>query len=168
MLRTTCVATRLAGGHAYNALPQSSDGERELPHRADLETPKTVREALTRAMADTGIKITFTTGERRRIRPTSPTPDRAGSSAPTTESDEEACGATFPSSRTMSTGATDGRVPPRGGIPTYGVSGLFLVPGESNAHGRDEKMRVKSFYEGLEFLDQLVRRRAARPRFSPE
>jgi acetylornithine deacetylase/succinyl-diaminopimelate desuccinylase-like protein len=38
------------------------------------------------------------------------------------------------------------------------VSGLFSLPGETNAHGRDEKMRVKSFYEGLDFLDQLVRR----------
>ena len=59
---------------------------------------------------------------------------------------------------TMSTGATDGAYLRAGGIPTYGVSGLFMQSGESNAHGRDEKMRVKSFYEGLDFLDQLVRR----------
>jgi acetylornithine deacetylase/succinyl-diaminopimelate desuccinylase-like protein len=38
------------------------------------------------------------------------------------------------------------------------VSGIFSVPGETNAHGRDEKLRVRSFYEGLAFLDQLVRR----------
>ena len=30
------------------------------------------------------------------------------------------------------------------GIPTYGVSGIFSAPGETNAHGRDEKLRVKS------------------------
>jgi len=59
---------------------------------------------------------------------------------------------------TMSTGATDGHYLRAAGIPTYGVSGLFSLPGETNAHGRDEKMRVKSFYEGLDFLDQLVRR----------
>ena len=59
---------------------------------------------------------------------------------------------------TMSTGATDGRFFRGAGIPTFGVSGIFSVPGETNAHGRDEKLRVKSFYEGLEFLEQLVRR----------
>jgi acetylornithine deacetylase/succinyl-diaminopimelate desuccinylase-like protein len=36
------------------------------------------------------------------------------------------------------------------------VSGLFSEGGENNAHGRDEKMRVHSYYDGLEFLDQLV------------
>jgi acetylornithine deacetylase/succinyl-diaminopimelate desuccinylase-like protein len=65
---------------------------------------------------------------------------------------------------TMSTGATDGRFLRAAGIPTYGVSGIFSAPGESNAHGRDEKLRVKSFYDGLEFLDQLVRRLTGSPR----
>jgi acetylornithine deacetylase/succinyl-diaminopimelate desuccinylase-like protein len=37
------------------------------------------------------------------------------------------------------------------------------VPGETNAHGRDEKLRVKSFYDGLEFLDQLVRKLGGAP-----
>jgi acetylornithine deacetylase/succinyl-diaminopimelate desuccinylase-like protein len=59
---------------------------------------------------------------------------------------------------TMSTGATDGRFLRAAGIPTYGVSGLFSVTGETNAHGRDEKLRVSSYYQGLEFLDRLVRR----------
>ena len=65
---------------------------------------------------------------------------------------------------TMSTGATDGRFLRAIGIPTYGVSGIFSEPGETNPHGRDEKLRVKSYYEGLEFLDALVRRLAVRPR----
>ena len=43
------------------------------------------------------------------------------------------------------------------GIPTYGVSGIFSSPGETNAHGRDEKLRVKSFYDGLDFLYELVK-----------
>jgi acetylornithine deacetylase/succinyl-diaminopimelate desuccinylase-like protein len=62
----------------------------------------------------------------------------------------------------MSTGATDGRFLRAAGIPTYGVSGIFSLPGESNAHGRDEKLRTKSFYDGLAFLDALVRRLAAK------
>lgn len=50
------------------------------------------------------------------------------------------------------------------GFPAYGASGLFMQSGEGNAHGRDEKMRVKSYYEGLEFLDQLVRQVTSAPR----
>ena len=65
---------------------------------------------------------------------------------------------------TMSTGATDGRFLRAAGIPTYGVSGIFSAPGETNAHGRDEKLRVKSYYDGLAFLDQLVRVLAVRPK----
>jgi acetylornithine deacetylase/succinyl-diaminopimelate desuccinylase-like protein len=58
----------------------------------------------------------------------------------------------------MSQWATDAVYLRAAGIPTFGVSGMFLLPGEDNAHGRDEKMPVRSFYEGLDFLDRLVRR----------
>ena len=57
----------------------------------------------------------------------------------------------------MSTGATDGRFLRAVGIPTYGVSGIFSAPGENNAHGRDEKLRTRSYYQGLDFLYQLVK-----------
>jgi acetylornithine deacetylase/succinyl-diaminopimelate desuccinylase-like protein len=57
----------------------------------------------------------------------------------------------------MVTGATDGRYLRAVGIPTFGVSGIFAEGAENNMHGRDEKLRVKSYYEGLAFLDQLVR-----------
>jgi acetylornithine deacetylase/succinyl-diaminopimelate desuccinylase-like protein len=65
---------------------------------------------------------------------------------------------------TMSTGATDGRFLRAAGIPTYGVSGIFSESGETNAHGRDEKLRVKSYYDGLAFLDALVRQLAVKPK----
>jgi acetylornithine deacetylase/succinyl-diaminopimelate desuccinylase-like protein len=57
----------------------------------------------------------------------------------------------------MSTGATDGLFFRQAGIPVYGVSGLFGDIDDVRAHGRDERMLVQSFYEGLEFLDRLVR-----------
>jgi acetylornithine deacetylase/succinyl-diaminopimelate desuccinylase-like protein len=57
----------------------------------------------------------------------------------------------------MSTGATDGRYLRAGGIPTYGVSGLFLDPADVRAHGRDERVPQKSLYESQEFLYQLVK-----------
>ena len=49
------------------------------------------------------------------------------------------------------------------GIPTYGVSGIFSAPGETNAHGRDEKLRIKSYYDGLDFMYQLVKMVANAP-----
>ena len=57
----------------------------------------------------------------------------------------------------MSAGATDGRFLMNAGIPTYGMSGMFAIPGETNAHGLNEKRRVKSLYEGREFLEGVVR-----------
>jgi acetylornithine deacetylase/succinyl-diaminopimelate desuccinylase-like protein len=57
----------------------------------------------------------------------------------------------------MSTGATDGLYLRQAGIPVYGVSGLFSDIDDNRAHGRDERMSVQSFREGLEFLDRLVR-----------
>jgi acetylornithine deacetylase/succinyl-diaminopimelate desuccinylase-like protein len=60
----------------------------------------------------------------------------------------------------MSTGATDGRFLRAAGIPTYGVSGIFGDPNDARAHGRDERLLVKSFYDGQEFLGRLVHRLA--------
>ena len=57
----------------------------------------------------------------------------------------------------MSTGATDGLFLRNAGISTYGVSGIFGDMGDVRAHGRDERIKVKSYYEGQEFLYQLVK-----------
>lgn len=60
----------------------------------------------------------------------------------------------------MSTGATDGRFLRAAGIPTYGVSGIFSDPSDNRAHGRDERLLVKSLYDGQEFLRRLMERLA--------
>src|SRR5206468_4461716 len=57
----------------------------------------------------------------------------------------------------MSTGATDGLFLRNAGIPTYGVSGLFSDVDDNREHGKDERMGVKQFYEGREFLYRLVK-----------
>jgi len=57
----------------------------------------------------------------------------------------------------MATGGTDGVFLRRSGIPTYGISGLFKDIDDVRAHGRDERLGVKEFYEGREFLYRLVR-----------
>jgi acetylornithine deacetylase/succinyl-diaminopimelate desuccinylase-like protein len=161
MLRTTCVATRLAGGHAYNALPQTATANvncRIVP----TSSAEAVRAELARVIGDSGVAVSFTLPDRERFPESTAAVEPAVLEA-TTELTRRMFG-DVPVVPTMSTGATDGRFLRAAGIPTFGVSGIFSSPGETNAHGRDEKLRVKSFYEGLEFLDQLVRRLAGAPR----
>ena len=155
LLRTTCVATRLAGGHAYNALPQTATANvncRIAPTSSAAVTLATLR----RVLADTSISISFLT-QTRELFPESTKPVDPKVLEAVTAITREMWG-DIPVIPTMSTGATDGRFLRAAGIPTYGTSGLFSVPGETNSHGRDEKLRTRSFYEGLAFLDALVRR----------
>ena len=63
----------------------------------------------------------------------------------------------------METGATDGWRLRDAGIPTYGVSGIPLDVDDIRAHGRDERIMVKSFYEGVEYMYQLVKEVAGTP-----
>jgi len=59
-------------------------------------------------------------------------------------------------------GGTDGRFLRKAGIPTYGVQGIFYDAGDMRFHGRDERVGVREFYEGQEFLYRLVKELAAR------
>lgn len=155
MLRTTCVATRLAAGHADNALPQTATANvncRIVP----TSTAAEVQAALDEVIGDPIVTVSTRGGSRERYGavPTAIHPTlMAHTQALTREMFND-----VPVIPTMSTGATDGRFLREAGIPTFGVSGIFSAPGETNAHGRDEKLRVKSFYDGLDFLYQLVRR----------
>lgn len=56
----------------------------------------------------------------------------------------------------MGVGGTDGRYLRVAGIPTYGVQGFFIDRDDVRAHGRDERMLVRSYYEGQKFLYELV------------
>ena len=156
MLRTSCVATRLGGGHANNALPQTATANvncRIVP----TSNTEEVKAMLTRVFADTGVKITMAaTGESREKFGQAPNAVEAGLLNATTGLTKKMFG-DIPVIPTMSTGATDGRFLRAAGIPTYGVSGIFSTPGETNAHGRDEKLRIKSYYDGLDFLYELVK-----------
>lgn len=159
MLRTTCVATRLAGGHAYNALPQTATANVNC-RIAPTSNADETKAALARAIGDTAVRITPTIAEDRERFGAAPSAVEPALLAAVTDLTRTMWGANVPVIPTMSTGATDGRFLRAAGVPTYGVSGLFSEPGETNAHGRDEKLRVKSFYDGLDFLDRLVRRLA--------
>ena len=57
----------------------------------------------------------------------------------------------------MSTGATDGLYLRNGEIPTYGIDGNFGDADDVRAHGRDERVGVKQYFEGLEFQYRLIK-----------
>ena len=164
MLRTSCVATRLAGGHADNALPQTATANINC-RVAPTSTGDEVKAVLDRVIADSGVKVTMRGGGRDNAggKPSAIDPTLlAATQALTKKMFND-----VPVIPTMSTGATDGRFLRAAGIPTYGVSGIFSAPGETNAHGRDEKLRVKSYYDGLAFLYELVKQVASPPPGKP-
>lgn len=150
LMRTTCVATMLAGGHAENALPQSATAVvncRMLPNH----DPAEVRRTLERVVADARVTVTPVA----EAKPSPPSPLRPDVMGPIERITREMW--SVPVVPVMGTGATDGLYLRRAGIPTYGVSGLFYEINTTTAHGRDERTPVKSFYDGLTFLDRVVR-----------
>jgi acetylornithine deacetylase/succinyl-diaminopimelate desuccinylase-like protein len=151
LLRTTCVPTRLDAGHADNALPQTARALvncRLLPGDSVAET----QVAIARALNDDHIAVA-------PVGTAQPSP-----ASPLTrelfETIERVAGVMWPGTPvipTMSTGATDGMYLRQAGIPTYGVPGLFSDPDDNRAHGMDERLGVKEFYEGREFLYRLIK-----------
>jgi acetylornithine deacetylase/succinyl-diaminopimelate desuccinylase-like protein len=151
ILRTTCVATRLSGGHADNALPQTATAL--VNCRVFPNVPiDSVRNTIIRVLNDTGIVVS----PSEQLAATSPSPLTPELMEPITTLTKQMFNG-VPVIPFMSTGATDGRYLRAGGIPTYGVSGLFLDPADVRAHGRDERVPQKSLYESQEFLYQLVK-----------
>jgi acetylornithine deacetylase/succinyl-diaminopimelate desuccinylase-like protein len=151
ILRTTCVATMLEAGTAINALPQLASAKvncRILP----TETVAQTKATLERVLADDQILVT------QLGTPTlsAPSPLRDDILGPITKLSAEF----FPGAvvlPTMSAGATDGSYLRNAGIPTYGHSGLAGDVHEFRAHGKDERVIVKSFFAGSEYLYRLTK-----------
>jgi acetylornithine deacetylase/succinyl-diaminopimelate desuccinylase-like protein len=150
-MRTTCVATILEGGHAPNALPQMARANvncRVLPGEPVAEVEKT----LARVLADDHVMVTQ--AGNALLSPPSPL-------RPDLMQAIEKLTAEFwpgiPVIPTMSTGGTDGSYLRNAGIPTYGHSGLAGDVDDNRAHGRDERIGVKAFDDGIEYLYRLVK-----------
>src|SRR5262252_3441341 len=151
-LRTTCVATMLEGGHARNALPQMARtivNCRVIPG----EKVEDVTATLKHVLADDQISLT-PIGQPVLSNPSAI--EEGLLSAIEKTSAEFWPG--VPVVPVMSTGATDGSYLRNAGIPTYGHSGLAGDVDDVRAHGRDERVAVKSFFEGGEYLYRLVKR----------
>jgi acetylornithine deacetylase/succinyl-diaminopimelate desuccinylase-like protein len=151
MLRTTCVATQLEAGHAENALPQRARAIvncRILPN----EAPAEVRATLVRVLNDARISVTAL-ADAVKSNASALNPEIMAAMDRTTAQMWPG----VPVVPVMSTGATDGLYLRNAGIATYGVSGFFQDVDDTRAHGRDERIGVKQFYEGREFLYRLVK-----------
>ena len=153
VLHTTCIPTLLSAGHANNALPQRADANincRIFPGT----TPQQVRDKLQELVADPEIKVTL--ADKRSEVPKGPQPLTPKVFKPVEELTAKMWPGT-PVVPAMSAGATDGAFLTPAGIPTYGVSGIFGDPDGNGAHGLNERSRVKSVYDGRDFLYQVIK-----------
>ncbi len=151
-LRTTCVATMLEGGHALNALPQLAAANvncRVLPD----DTEEYVTTTLKRVINDTEVSVEVV--GVKRSGPPSPISENVMTGVSTITSRLWPGVVTVPM---MVMGATDGLYLREAGIPTYGVQGIFYDRDDIRFHGRDERVKVQSFYEAQTFLYELVKR----------
>lgn len=152
MMHTTCVPTMVNAGHAPNALPQRARANvncRILPGH----TPQEVKAELERILAEPALKVTID----GNIDPVSPAPPL---SSEVIEPIRQAAAKLWPGVPvvpTMQVGATDARFTNAAGIPTYGITGLFTDPDGGGIHGLNERIRVRSLYEGRDFLFDLVK-----------
>ena len=150
-LRTTCVATRLEGGHANNALPQMARAIvncRVLPN----ERQEDVVAAIRRTISDTTVVLTVVDP----VKPSAPSPLVPEIMGPIERLSTEF----FPGAPVvpaMETGATDGLYLRNAGMPVYGVSSVAIDANDERAHGRDERIRVSAFYTGVDYTYSLVR-----------
>ena len=159
LLRTTCVATMLSGGHAPNALPQTARANvncRIFPG----QDPEEVRATLERLAADSKVSVTIV-----------PQLDSAGKPVPVVtvppspllpevvQAMEKTIGEKWPGVplvATMSAGASDGKFTRIAGIPTLGISCMFFELGDNRAHGKDERIEARDFYDGVDFNYRLM------------
>ena len=150
VIRTTCVATMLRGGHAPNALPQSATAHincRIFPGTS----PGAVKATLQGLVGNkVGIKQVFDIGRESPV-----SPPRAEVEAAITKA-VYSYAPGVPIGYAQESGASDGREYRTAGIPTYGSSGVFLRNEDDFMHGLNERIPVKSFYDSVDYLWTLV------------
>jgi len=161
-MRTTCVATRLSGGHADNALPQTAQALvncRILPGHSKEE----VRQDLIGIFADPKIAVRYkdpATAEYLDKAPDTkaflPPPLRPDVMNPL----RAIAGKMWPGAPVipeMETGASDSIYTIAAGLPSYGINGVAIDFDDVRAHGKDERLRVESFYDGVDFYYSFLK-----------
>ena len=155
LTRTRCVATRLQGGHADNALPQLAQATVNCRMFPGTD-PATVLATLRQLGAPDHVAV-------EPIAPAHPTDasplrdDVLGAYTAAVRARHPGA----PITPIMSTGATDGLYLRARGVPVYGVNGSWgVIPADERAHGRDERVPVRSFYENVDHWTDMIRRLA--------
>jgi acetylornithine deacetylase/succinyl-diaminopimelate desuccinylase-like protein len=160
-VHTTCVATRLSGGHANNALPQRAEANvncRILPGHSAEE----VRQQLITVFADPKITVRFVDNFGNIF---DSAPDRLSFPPPPLRRDvfgpmEKTTSEMWPGTPVipeMATGASDGIYTMAAGMPTYGISGTAIDRADVRAHGRDERLGIESYYQGVDFYYRFLK-----------
>jgi acetylornithine deacetylase/succinyl-diaminopimelate desuccinylase-like protein len=157
IMHTTCVATRLSAGHANNALPQTAQANvncRIVPGHSTEE----IRQALEKVLADPKISVREVGGiggitNRQSF---APPPLRPDVFQPL-EKIVESMWPGLPVIPDMATGASDGVYTNAAGLPTYCVSGEAVDRDDIRAHGKDERIRVDSFYRAVDFYYRFLK-----------
>jgi acetylornithine deacetylase/succinyl-diaminopimelate desuccinylase-like protein len=154
-LRTTCVATRLDAGHANNALPLSAKATvncRILPGSSAGKTRKT----LEKLFDDPAVSVVQIDTSPISMAPNILSPLRDDVLGPL----KKVAGEMYPGVPIvpfMDGGASDNAITRAAGIPTYGVTGIFLDVSDSRAHGKDERIPVASFEEAADFYYRFAK-----------
>ena len=154
-MRTTCVATRLEGGHANNALPGMARANvncRILPGH----TPDEVQATLEKVLADPKISVSQITSSGSGLR-SNPLSTHQPSVMTAIEKVAAEMWPGVPVVPVLDAGASDGAISRAAGFPTYGIPGVFMDVDDDRSHGRDERIRVASFYEGVDFYYRLIK-----------
>jgi acetylornithine deacetylase/succinyl-diaminopimelate desuccinylase-like protein len=161
MTHTTCVPTRLSAGHANNALPQLAEANvncRILPGHSAEE----VRQVLIKTFNDPAIAVRYVSDsyevfdsapDKKSFPPMMPRADVL--KALERVADEMWPGA--PVIPDMSTGASDSIYTIAAGLPSYGVNGVAIDQDDVRAHGKDERVRVSAFYDGVDFYYRYLK-----------
>ena len=152
LIRTTCIATMQSAGHATNALPQKASAIVDCRIKPGVAVDD-VKKTLERLIADPAISIT-PVGDPGIPSPSPPL------TAKILEPVKQVAAKLWPGIPVVPTqmsGADDGRFLNPAGIYTYGISGLFRNPDGDGSHGLNERMPVRSLFEGRDFLHEVVR-----------
>ncbi len=161
LLRTTCVATRISGGHANNALPQQAQATvncRIMPGHS----PEEIRTMLVAMVNDPKLKVSYVSNDgqvadrapdAKAFPPVMPSPEAL--------KPLEAIAAQMwpgaPVIPEMETGASDSVHTIAAGIPSYGINGMAIDQDDVRAHGKDERLRVNDYYNGVEFFYRYLK-----------
>ncbi len=154
-MRTTCVATKLEGGHANNALPGMARANincRILPGH----TPNEVQSTLEKVIADSKISISQVAAPGAGLK-SNPLSTLQPEVMHAIEKVVNEMWPGVPVVPVLDAGASDGAISRAAGYTTYGIPGVFMDVDDDRSHGRDERIRVASFYSGVDFYYRLVK-----------